>query len=323
MSGAGGERWIEVAAAVIERPDGSFLLAQRPAGKVYEGWWEFPGGKVEAGEPVADALARELHEELGIEVVGAYPWITRTFRYPHGNVRLHFYRVTDWRGEPHSREDQAFAWQRLPGLTVEPILPANGPILASLALPVTMGITQAAALGENVFLDRLDAALADGLRLVQVREHGMPKDARIAFASEVAHRAHGVGAKVVVNGPVGDAIAAGADGVHLTSSALRAADVRPDIGLVGASCHDTMELDRAESLGLDYAVVGPVLPTASHPGVEGMGWAAFEALVRGRTMPVFAIGGLSETHLHLARSHGAHGIAAIRAVWTDQATHRG
>ena len=143
MSGAAGERWIEVAAAVIERPDGSFLLAQRPAGKVYEGWWEFPGGKVEVGEPVADALARELHEELGIEVVGAYPWITRTFRYPHGNVRLHFYRVTDWRGEPHSREDQALAWQRMPGLTVDPILPANGPILASLALPVTMGITQA------------------------------------------------------------------------------------------------------------------------------------------------------------------------------------
>jgi 8-oxo-dGTP diphosphatase len=323
VSGAAGERWIEVAAAVIERPDGSFLLAQRPAGKVYEGWWEFPGGKVEVGEPVADALARELHEELGIEVVGAYPWITRTFRYPHGNVRLHFYRVTDWRGEPHSREDQALAWQRMPGLTVDPILPANGPILASLALPVTMGITQADALGERVFLERLDAALAGGLRLVQVREHGMSPDARIAFAREVVRRAHAVGAKVVVNGPVGEAIAAGADGVHLASPALRAANARPDVGIVGASCHDPMELDRAESLGLDYAVVGPVLPTASHPGVEGMGWAAFEALARGRAMPVFAIGGLSAIHLHIARSHGAHGIAAIRAAWAHQAIDHG
>jgi 8-oxo-dGTP diphosphatase len=323
VSGSADERWIEVAAAVIERPDGSFLLAQRPAGKVYEGWWEFPGGKVETGEPVADALARELHEELGLEVVGAYPWITRTFRYPHGNVRLHFFRVTDWRGEPHSREDQAFAWQRMPGLTVEPILPANGPILVSLALPVTIGITHAAAFGEAMFLDRLDAALADGLRLVQVREHGMTPDARIAFARQVVRRAHAAGAKVVVNGPVAEAVAAGADGVHLTSSALRAPRARPDIALVGASCHDVVELDRAESLGLDYAVVGPVLPTASHPGVEGMGWSAFEALARGRTMPVFAIGGLSPAHLHLARSHGAHGIAAIRAVWTDRAIDRG
>ena len=126
-SGESGERWIEVAAAVIERPDGSFLLAQRPAGKVYEGWWEFPGGKVESGEAVAHALGRELVEELGVEVVSAYPWICRTFRYPHGNVRLHFFRVTQWRGEPKSREGQAFAWQTLPDLSVTPILPVGCP----------------------------------------------------------------------------------------------------------------------------------------------------------------------------------------------------
>ena len=107
-------RWIEVAAAVIERDDGTFLLAQRPAGKVYEGWWEFPGGKVEAGEPVEAALARELEEELGVHVEVAYPWITRTHRYAHGNVRLRFFRVVRWRGEPLAREGQAFSWQRLP-----------------------------------------------------------------------------------------------------------------------------------------------------------------------------------------------------------------
>src|SRR5918994_6473274 len=97
---------IEVAAAVLQRPDGSFLLAQRPPGKVYAGYWEFPGGKVEPGEPAAAALARELHEELGIDVECAYPWLTRVFTYPHATVRLNFFRVTRWRGEPHPREDQ-------------------------------------------------------------------------------------------------------------------------------------------------------------------------------------------------------------------------
>jgi len=94
---------------VLERPDGAFLLAQRPAGKVYSGYWEFPGGKIEPGEPAAQALARELHEELGVDIGEPYPWITRVFTYPHGTVRLQFYRVHEWSGEPHPREEQAIA----------------------------------------------------------------------------------------------------------------------------------------------------------------------------------------------------------------------
>ena len=111
---------IDVAVAILIRADGRVLLAQRPAGKVYGGWWEFPGGKIEPGEGTAHALARELHEELGVEVERAYPWITRFFAYPHATVRLHFFRVLAWRGEPHGREGQAFAWQDLQALTVGP-----------------------------------------------------------------------------------------------------------------------------------------------------------------------------------------------------------
>lgn len=318
--GVSGERWIEVAAAVIERPDGSFLLAQRPAGKVYEGWWEFPGGKVESGEAVAHALSRELEEELGVEVLSAYPWICRTFRYPHGNVRLHFFRVTQWRGEPLSREGQAFAWQTLPDLTVAPILPANGPILASLALPLVMGITPAGAHDADVdFLDELDAALLQGLRLVQVRAHGASLVDRVEFARSVLTRAHAAGAKVILNGTADEASAAGADGLHLTASALRNLEARPDLMLVGASCHDAAELDRAESLGLDYALLGAVQPTATHPGGESLGWGRFASLIAGRTLPVYAIGGLSPGDLHDARTAGAHGIACIRGAWTPVA----
>src|SRR4051812_10550960 len=138
---------VEVAVAVFVRPDGNVLLAQRPPGKVYAGYWEFPGGKAEPGEPAGQALSRELHEELGIEAETAYPWITRVFSYPHGTVRLNFFRVTRWAGEPHPRENQAIAWQRLGADMVSPILPANAPVLASLALPVEYAITDAARWG--------------------------------------------------------------------------------------------------------------------------------------------------------------------------------
>src|SRR5215510_16045607 len=97
---------VEVVAAVITRPDGSFLLGQRPAGKVYAGYWEFPGGKVEPGESAPAALKRELHEELGIQVERAYPWLTRDYDYEHAAVRLRFYRVLDWSGTLHGRENQ-------------------------------------------------------------------------------------------------------------------------------------------------------------------------------------------------------------------------
>jgi 8-oxo-dGTP diphosphatase len=112
----------EVAAAVIERP-GEFLLAQRPEGKPYPGYWEFPGGKIERGEDARAALVRELREELGIEVREATPWITRVYAYTHATVRLHFFKVTRWEGEPQPLEDQAIRWQRVEAPDVSPMLP--------------------------------------------------------------------------------------------------------------------------------------------------------------------------------------------------------
>jgi len=122
----------EVAAAVIERPDGTFLLACRPEGKPYPGYWEFPGGKIEAGEDPRAALGRELKEELGIDVRAATPWITRVYAYTHATVRLHFFRVTAWDGEPQPLEDQGIAWQRPEAPDVTPMLPANAPVLSAL-----------------------------------------------------------------------------------------------------------------------------------------------------------------------------------------------
>nr|WP_116137509.1 NUDIX domain-containing protein [Trinickia diaoshuihuensis] len=122
----------EVAVGVVVHPDGRYLLAQRPPGKPYEGYWEFPGGKLERGETVEAALSRELHEELGITLTACHQWHTLEHDYPHAYVRLYFCKVTGWTGEPHGREGQAFSWQRLP-VEVAPLLPAAIPVLELLA----------------------------------------------------------------------------------------------------------------------------------------------------------------------------------------------
>ena len=300
---------VEVAAAVIERADGSFLLAQRPAGKAYAGWWEFPGGKVEAGEPAERALARELHEELGIEVHTAYPWLTRMHVYEHATVRLNFFRVVEWSGEPHGREQQAFVWQRLDAPMAEPMLPANAPVLASLTLPQEYAVTDAESLGTDFVLSRLSLRLDEGLRLIQIRDKDLPD--RNGFAEEVVGLAHRHGAKVLVNG--GPSVG---DGIHYPAQQLMKLDERPSGVLAAASCHTREELERAMKLGMDFAVLGPVKATASHYAARPISWNGFTRIAHGASIPVYAIGGLHRGDLDQARRAGAHGIAMIRGSWS-------
>ena len=305
---------VEVAAAVIERPDGTFLMARRPEGKAYAGWWEFPGGKVEAGETAREALVRELQEELGIAVTDAYPWISRFYDYPHAQVNLRFFRVTGWQGEPHPHEGQQLAWTHATAPEVEPILPANGPILRGLSLPLVYAISDVEHLGVEVFLKRLDERLAAGLRLVQLREKQLPAEDFARLARTVAERCRAAGAHLLINGDVELATELGV-GVHLTSRQLANLPQRPDLPWVAASCHDDSELVRAVELSADLAVLSPVLPTASHPGAPTLGWPRFAELVAHCPIPVFALGGLAEADLDLARRHGAHGIALKGQAW--------
>lgn len=305
----------EVAAAVIERPDGSFLLGQRAPDTFYPGYWEFPGGKVEAGETPYAALVRELHEELEIEVLQATPWIVREHVYEHAHVRLHFFRVTEWRGELKDHVHSALEWQRPGATSVTPMLPANAPVLAALALPDTYGITHAHEIGVSSQLTLLERALQNGLRLVQLREARLPADQREPFAAAAMALCQRHGARLLVNGDAQLAGAVGADGLHLTGEQLKGLRGRPSFPLVAASCHDAAELKRAAEFQLDFAVLGAVKATASHPGRPGMGWPAVARLLENCPLPVYAIGGLKRGDLSEARLAGAHGIAAIRAVW--------
>ncbi len=306
---------IHVAAAVLIRPDGSFLLAQRPEGKDYAGYWEFPGGKIEAGETAQQALCRELDEELGIAVTRAYPWLKRVFTYPHATVNLHFFRVFDWHGEPHGREAQQLSWQQLPHLSVSPVLPANAPILRALSLPAQYAISNAAELGEAEFLRRLERALQNGLRLLQVREQHLSPENYWMFTQAVVDLAHRYEAKVLVNGDADLAKKVAADGVHYTGKQLLECAARPDFSWCSASCHTAAELHHAAALGFDFALLSPVLPTLSHPGAAHIGWEKFAAMTADASLPVYALGGLSVADLAVAQQHGAHGIALLRQAW--------
>lgn len=306
---------VDVAAAIVERADGRVLLAERPAGKPWAGYWEFPGGKIERGETPHAALARELHEELGIEVDAATPWITFVYDYPERSVRLHFFRVPRWHGEPHGREGQRLAWE-LPGsVQVAPLLPANEKVLRSLNLPPLYAITQAGKLGVEEFMQRLQAALDRGVRLLQVRERDMSAAELDRFTRRVVEQAHARGARVLVNGDLALAQHTGADGVHLQSAQLMALTSPPDMPFWAASCHDRAELEQAARLGASFALLSPVLPTASHPGEPGIGWDRFAEWVRDLPLPVYALGGMRPALLDTAMQHGAHGVALLSGIW--------
>ena len=304
----------DVAVAIFEKPDGSFLLSSRPEGKPYPHYWEFPGGKIEPGEGVYAALVRELVEELNVTITHATPWFAFIMRYTHATVRLHCWRVHAWHGEMRGMEGQHFEWQMIDALSVSPTLPGCVPIFKALRLPRTYAITHAAELGMDEYVRRLDHQFAQGLKLIQVREKSMSPDVLHRFAKDVVARAHARGARVLINGDAALAGAVGADGVHLTASQLAACDVRPDFPLVAASTHTRGEIERAGELGLDFVVLGPVKTTLTHPGYSPLGWQHFGALVDASPLPVYALGGLAMPDMKDAIEHGAHGIGAQRGL---------
>lgn len=306
---------LEVAVGVIQRTDGTFLMAQRPQDKDCAGYWEFPGGKVETDESPYQALVRELQEELGVVAQIVYPWMVRVFTYPHATVRLNFFRVTAWKGDPQGLEGQLLSWQSISNINVEPMLPANKPILRALTLPTIYAISNATELGVEGFLLRLQKSLNNGLKLVQIREKGWGHRELLKLSLKVVALAHAAGARVLINENIELAKEVGADGVQLTGKQLATSVIRPDVELCAASCHNAEELERANELELDFALLSPVLPTKSHPGAAHLGWDEFAKIAQCSAIPVFALGGMKLEDRQTAWEKGAHGIALLRQAW--------
>lgn len=307
---------LHIAVGILEDSSGRVLLSERRAGTHGAGEWEFPGGKVEPGEAVGSALGRELYEELGVTVLKARPLIRVRHAYPGRTVLLDTWRITAARGEPEAREGQRLEWVAVDELSQWPLMAADAPIVRALRLPPSYLFTGPFDDCLDA-LERLRASLRRGVRLVRCRAPAMEARAYAAFAEGALEACHAVGARCLLDRGATLVRELGADGLHLTSSALKETVARPlpcDYW-VGASCHDQGQLARAAQLDVDFVVVSPVKATPSHPGTAPLGWSGFRSLVETIDMPAYALGGLALDDVGDAWAAGACGIAAVRGLW--------
>ncbi len=316
MSGTLAKPRIDVAVAVVFNQQGDVLWGCRPEGKPYAGYWEFPGGKVESNETVWQALVRELQEELGIHATQGGPWFLIEHDYEHANVRLHLYRVWSFEGVPQSLEKQAFQWAPLHPTDLSPILPATQPLLPKLAQPRQMAVSNYED-DYEACVKRLNIALAKQGNpvYVQFREKRLRGEALWRAFLHCRGLCTQYGHRLVINSSTWANMGDRADQLdvplHLTEADLISGAFL-ERNCVGASVHGTAGLTRAFDLDLDYAVLGAVKPTETHPGQAALGWQGFAELASTARLPVFAIGGLSALDLEESARHGAHGVAMMR-----------
>ena len=307
---------VHVVAAVLRDRRGRILLARRTDGRDLAGAWEFPGGKVEPGESPEAALARELEEELGIRIGASTPLIRVPQAYPHKRIVLDVRSVAAYAGTPHGRENQALAWTPPAKLSTYPMPPADRPVVAALTQPERLLVTPEPGADAAAFVAAVASALDAGVRRVQLRAKSVDAARRSGLAEAVFAACREAGAELFVNDDVDLARRLGC-GLHLPAARLRACTQRPLPAAqpVSAACHDRDELLRAQDLGVDFALLGPVAATPTHPGAAVLGWEGFARLRECVSLPLYALGGLGTADVARARDHGAQGIAAIRALW--------
>ncbi|QWP78639.1 Nudix family hydrolase [Lysobacter sp. K5869] len=312
-------RVVEVVAGVIRDARGRVLLTRRTEGRDLAGLWEFPGGKREPGETPEAALSRELHEELGIDSEIGAELIRVPQIYPDKRLVLDVREVRAWRGSARGREGQALVWVPPHKLASYAMPPADRPVVAALEQPDRYLVTPEPGDDDEIWLAGLAAALAAGIKRVQLRAPALSaadpaRWQRLAAAA--AKRCRAAKAELLINADLALARELGV-GAHLRAAQLRGLSERPlpaELPLA-ASCHDASELQAAQAVGCDFAVVGSIKPTPSHPSALGIGWEAFAALRESVSLPIYAIGGLGAEDLVDARRHGAQGVAAIRSLW--------
>ncbi len=308
-----------VAAAVIRRVDGAVLLSLRPTHSAHGGLWEFPGGKLEAGERPIDGLARELNEELGIDIDVATPLIVVRHAYPTNIVELIVFDVHAWRGEAHGREGQRIEWVAPPALRMRKFPAANLAVTMAALLPRVVMVTPDLGDDELAFLARLETCLASGIELVQlrIRATGAQRQRVITAALEASARHC---ARLMLNGAPQEALNLGVPGVHLNRQRLFEFEQRPVPAsvLLSAACHNAHELNQAERIGVDFVYLSPVKATSSHTDAALLDWAGLRALCATSAVPVYALGGMTPQSLAPAARAGCQGIAMLSGLWANK-----
>jgi len=350
---------VHIAVAVIIDAQNRALISLRRKDTHQGGLWEFPGGKVEAGETIRQALYRELHEELNILIQSVRPLITLSHDYNDKQVCLHVWKVQQYCCEAgvnlmsnQGAEGQAIKWLDVNKLDPDDFPAADKAIISVLKLPDRYLISGEFSSLED-FKKRLSHAIEQGVRLLQLRlktswvkanrqraqqvvEHGItlacntavslmlniPDELRLAILDS-AILATTILEPAILSEAVSGHISGGI-GLHFNSVQLNQLSVKRIQAYrqsrlkpvwLAASCHSQSDLQQAQTLGLDFAVLSPVKKTTSHPLAKPMGWSTFRSLVEQSSIPVYALGGMSEKDIMLAQQAGAQGIAGISFGW--------
>lgn len=318
---------VHVAVAVIVNQQDEVCVSLRHKNSHQGGLWEFPGGKIEANESVEQALIREVKEELDLDVKRSRPLITVSHDYHDKKVCLHVHRVLSYQGQATGVEGQPIRWLSISDLSAYDFPAANLAIIKALQLPEKYLITGKFS-DQDDFCRKLKSALDNNIRLVQLRlksdsPQGLHQaQSLIEQASKLCQQA---GAVLMLNLPedylaevdLSQVVFSGfhADSKTLRSLSLGTSSIVQEGKLLSASCHDMEELMHAVTLNSDFVVLSPVQKTASHPDMQPMGWQKFSEMVEKLSIPVYALGGVSESDMETSWSHGAQGIAAISAFW--------
>jgi 8-oxo-dGTP diphosphatase len=306
---------LHVVVGILTNNQSEVLITQRRRGTHLAGLWEFPGGKLEPEETRIQALSRELHEELGVEVTQAEPLIRIRHHYPERDVLLDVWKVTQYVEQPYGREQQPLQWVLPEHLHLHNLPPADKPIVKALCLPDFYVILDADNQSTADLYQQLQDNSAKQCSVFLLRSKSLDSVHYCHLARDLIGLSRQLHVKLLLNSSVNQVIDLGAAGLHLSAQAASLLEQRPlaQNFLLGVSCHNENELQAAQRLDADFALLSPVQHTQSHPSSTPLGWDQFSKLVDQVNVPVYALGGLAIAGLAKGKHCGAQGLAGISA----------
>jgi len=318
---------LHVAVGIIKNNKNQVLLSRRPADVHQANLWEFPGGKLEPGETVRQALCRELNEELALTVKSAQPLIKIYHDYEEHSVLLDVWQIDSWdmgyvddkglRGQ----EGQKVEWVDISSLGDRDFPAANKAIIKAVQLSDFYLICPEPEVDSKNYINKFKACISAGVRLFQLRfGEKSCYEKHEDLINEMLDLCKSSQSRLLVNNLPDYAMKIGAHGVHLNSTRLKQLNKRPldkDF-LVSASCHNSIELEHACKIDVDFAVLSPVNKTTSHKAAKPLGWDKFKNLVESVNIPVYALGGMQADDIKKYRDYGAQGVSVLSGIWNDE-----